>query len=207
MVLTCPRPGESTLQRTLDSLQAAGFDPPLVWRDSGESRKQFVAWIAGVQSLMTKRPDADAYFLVEDDVVFCRNTRAVLGSWPDDPEKIAIVSPYTPSTYVIDAKGWHVESRGLFLCTGQSWLMPALTLRRVAGDLRHLLTSPSTLRGGDYLVGEWAKQNSMLTYFHVPSLGQHIGLGNSAVGGYVLDDSPRRKASDFLGEDFDASNL
>lgn len=204
LVLSCKRPNGETLGRTLDSLKAAGFDPPLVYRDENQSG-QFKAWLAAVDLLLLTSPQADAYFLVEDDVVFCKGLRVwlVKNLWPDDPAKIALCSPYSPEAYQIPVRGWHREVRGLYLCSGQSWVVPPATLRRINTELHGLIHSPDKLRGGDYIIGQWALDRGLGVWFHSPSLGQHIGIGNGLCGGDV--DSPLRKATDFVGEDFDAN--
>jgi hypothetical protein len=56
-----------------------------------------------------------------------------------------------------------------------------------------------SFRRVDAIVGRWAIEAGLDCWYHTPSLAQHIGLRNSALG----DDSVNelREAHDFVGED------
>ena len=56
----------------------------------------------------------------------------------------------------------------------------------------------------DSKIGEWARSIGMLTYYHTPSLGQHVGHSSTIWEMPALGD---RSASDFVGERFDAMQL
>jgi len=189
----------------MDSLRAAGFEPPMVHHDDGRTKQAIRAWIPGVRELMSECPNASAYFTVQDDVVLCRGVRDYLNTWPEDPAKIAICSPYSPAAYMASSIGWHKENRAHFLCSAQTWLIPAESLRRIVADLGHLVESDAVLRGDDFLIGRWAHEKRLNVWFHTPSLGQHIGIGNSAIGPEC--DCNLRQATDFVGEDYNCANL
>ena len=57
----------------------------------------------------------------------------------------------------------------------------------------------------DWLVGRWLRQAELAAYYHWPSLAQHIGLTSTVWPGPPA--TGRRRASDFVGEAFDAIRL
>jgi hypothetical protein len=197
-VLTAPRP-VPTLDRTLSSLQRAGWSDARVWRDRGlrPGEGNFCPWRERLAFLLREVPDADAYFLPEDDVVFCRELRTYLqrALWPEDPSKIALCSVFTPEAYFSDKAGWHQQNRGYYLVAAQAWIMPPVAARAVLADL----ASVRSPYGVDRVVGEWAAQTNRSVWYHSPSLAQHIGVGNSALGDALR--SPLRSTCDFIGED------
>jgi len=199
-ILTSPRPKGPTIQRTLSSLALAGWPTCTVYTDAVRAG-QFCAWMAALARSVAARPGADAYFMLEDDVVFCRGLREYLerSLWPESAERIALCSPYCPVPYRSSASGWHLENRGMCLVSGLSWAMPPQAARAVLADLHSLPETSGPWRGSDYLVGQWALQTNRQVWFHTPSLGQHVGLGNSAVGDGL--ESPMRCAGDFIGEE------
>ena len=73
VVLTAPRPSE-TLRRTLRSLRAAGWactDGPssgVGVYDDAASSGHFRAYMEALRYAVQRDPEADAYFIVEDDV-------------------------------------------------------------------------------------------------------------------------------------------
>ena len=106
VVLTAPR-SKPTLHRTLDSLEAAGFPAVNAWNDAAASG-HFLAWMSALRWIVAQQPNVDAYFVVEDDTVFCRGLREYLQGmlWPGPVEKIALCSPYCPKAYRQKKRGW-----------------------------------------------------------------------------------------------------
>ena len=51
----------------------------------------------------------------------------------------------------------------------------------------------------DARVGRWAAENQRSVWYHTPSLVQHTGSGNSALGDPLI--TSLRVAADFIGED------
>jgi len=51
----------------------------------------------------------------------------------------------------------------------------------------------------DAIVGRWASDVKLDCWYHTPSLAQHIGLKNSALGDNLVTDL--REAYDFIGEE------
>jgi hypothetical protein len=113
-VTTAPRKGR-TLERCLNSLESAGWQEARVFIDGElELRGKFRAWPAtlrdttlgawpnwflGLSELVLRSPHADAYFIVQDDAIFCKNVRPFLEHklWPSD--QTGVVSVYCPQHY------------------------------------------------------------------------------------------------------------
>ena len=201
VVLTAPRP-MATLQRTLKSLQAAGWpagDGPggeVRIYDDGTSRGHFRAYMQALQQAV--KHDADAYLIVEDDVVFCRGLRQYLQRtlWPGPVEKIALCSPYCPRAYRGNRRGWNdtQSRRAHYLAGSQAWIFPPQAARAILAEVAPL----ETTHNADWEIGKWAFATGRQIWYHTPSLAQHEGIGNSALGDNTITDI--RHAADFIGE-------
>lgn len=209
VVLTAPRP-TATLQRTLNSLKAAGWAdrpgsaPAIGICHDRASSGHFSAYIEALRCAVNRRPEADAFFIVEDDVVFCRGLWSYLQQtlWPGSVEKIALCSPYCPKAYRQRRRGWNdaQSNRGFYLAGSQAWIFPPKAARAILAELAPL----QSIHNADWEIGKWADATRRKVWHHTPSLAQHIGLGNSVLG----DDSTTdiRLAADFIGENEDAMN-
>ncbi len=197
VVLTAPRPQE-TLGRTLRSLHAAGFSDVAVYHDRQPSG-HFRAYMAAMRYALEQRPDVDAYFLVEDDVVFCRGLYAYLQRtlWPGPVDRLALCSPYSPEAYRQPHTGWDAtqSGRGLYLAGSQAWIFPAAMARAILADV----APRETIRNADWEIGQWVCEQGRQIWYHTPSLAQHEGIGNSALGDDAVSDL--RHAIDFIGEE------
>ena len=203
VVLTAPRP-RATLQRTLNSLKAAGWAdypgsaPAIETCHDRASSGHFRAYMGALRWAIDRRPEADAYFIVEDDVVFCRGLRSYLQQtlWPGPVEKTALCSPYCPKAYRQERRGWNdaQSKRGFYLAGSQAWIFPPKAARAILAELAPL----KSIHNADWEIGKWADATGREVWHHTPSLAQHVGLGNSALG----DDSTTdiRLATDFIGE-------
>jgi hypothetical protein len=152
-------------------------------------------WISGLEALVSSRPLADAYMMVQDDAVFCRDLKGYLESalWPAG--STALCSPYCPAPYRKPKSGWHEENRGWSLVGAVCWVIPPDAARAMVADLgpveaRHRI---------DARVGRWARRAGRSVWYHTPSLVQHGGVGNSALGDKST--SPLRVAADFIGRE------
>ena len=179
-VLTAERPLEQTLTRTLASI-GEWDGPKLVWEDANKIGA-FKSWLNMTERLLQEHIDCDAYFLVEDDMLFCRDLRAFLDVWPSDPKTIAFCSPYSPTHYKKPQIGWHLENLGWKTVSACSWLMPRETLIRVVDTFGKLRLRPEPTPNTDRMVCKWAFDQKLDQWFHTPSLGHHIGMGNAALG-------------------------
>lgn len=205
VVLTAPRP-KKTLERTLASLQTAGWSlgaesaAAADVYDDKESSGHFRAYMRALRYAVERDPGADAYFIVEDDVVFCRGLREYLARtlWPGPVEKIALCSPYCPEAYRQRGLGWHDSQsrRGYYLSGSQAWVFPPPAAEAV---LTEVATVEST-HNADWEIGKWATATGRKVWYHTPSLAQHLGLGNSALGDDAV--SSIRLAADFVGEKY-----
>jgi GR25 family glycosyltransferase involved in LPS biosynthesis len=206
IVVTTPRP-EGTLKRTLNSLHDAGFSDVEVHNDDPSSG-HFSAYYTAIEDVVNKYVNADAYLVVEDDVVFCKNTREYLCKtlWPtDEVERIGFCSLYLPGGFSPPKRGWSetTQYRKSICCT-QAWLYPP-------ASARFLLEKMAPLRhdhpvGGDHVISQFLQKHDFTIWHHLPSLAQHSApIGNSTVGNQNM--TRNRKANSFPGEDCDASEL
>lgn len=193
IVTTAPRP-RSTLGLTLTSLAAAGFSEPIVSDDTSRAGS-WQTWLAALRRLVDVAPDATAYLTVQDDVVFCRELRPYLERtlWPSD--KTVLCSPFCPGAYQQASSGWHVENHGWHLVAAQCWAIPPIIARQMLTEL----SSVKSFSHVDAIVGRWATDNGLDCWYHTPSLAQHIGLRNSALGDNLV--TGLREAYDFIGEE------
>lgn len=224
-VTTCGR-RRATLERTLTSLKAAGWDCPRLFAEPGVvvperfaglpcTRRDvplgpFPNWYLALAELVMREPKAEAYLLCQDDVVFSRGLRAYLEErlWP--APAVGVVSVYCPSHFASDKrKGFHVVDRGWATWGALAYIFPNPSAHRFLCDPRvvnHRRGGPADgMRNIDSLVGWWCRDVKWPYYVHTPSLAQHIGAtstiwktGNSGATG-------KRRADDFPGEEFDVS--
>ncbi|NUQ66150.1 MAG: hypothetical protein HUU20_27115 [Pirellulales bacterium] len=195
-VTTAPRP-TATLACTLDSLRLAGWREFRVFADTagvGAWRN----WINALSTLVREEPDADAFAVVQDDVVVCRGLRRYLEQtlWPA-VDNVALCSPFTPAAYQERRRGWNVRwpPPNQFLVAAQFWILPPKSARAIVRDLGDV----QARKGIDGRVGLWAEQTGRSVWYHAPSLAQHIADANSAIGNPPV--ASLRVAADFVGED------
>lgn len=209
-ILTSSRPSP-TLSRTIASMKRAGWEFPHVFDgtplDGKTCAKGCTAGNIGLMEIARWiRDGADGLLVVEDDVVFCRGAREYLDQspWPEDPTKIAVVSPYCNEAYSKQPATngrWHLENRGLYLAGSQAWIYPFCNL---PGIIEYLKQSEW---GVDRAVGEYAALHGLSVWYHTPSLADHIGRGGNSAVGYNDDCGEIYRTCDFPGEDFDARSL
>jgi len=191
-VTTAARP-VPTLERTLASLGRAGFERPVVVEDAG-GQGAWPTWLCAVRTLL-RRADADTLFICQDDIVCCRDLRAYLERtlWPGN--SAAVCSPYCPGPYRREHHGWHRERRGWGLVGALAWAIPRPAAEQIVRDLGSV-ASRSRI---DARVGQWAQLARRSVWYHTPSLVEHVGNGNSALGDNL--ETELRRAADFIGED------
>jgi len=203
VVLTAPRP-VATLDRTLKSLRASGWSADdgcgggVGIYDDGDCSGHFSAYMRALQYAVRRDAKADAYFIVEDDVVFCRGLRQYVRRtlWPGPVEQIALCSPYCPRAYRQERPGWNAAQshRGHYLAGSQAWMFPSQAARAILAEVAPL----DTIHNADWEIGKWAAETGRQIWYHTPSLAQHEGIGNSALGDNTVNDI--RQAADFIGE-------
>jgi hypothetical protein len=215
-VTTAPR-RRPTLEACLESLARAGWDEPVLFLDAVDAPGRFAhlpgtardvrvgAWpnyCLGLWELLLRRPDADAFLMVQDDALFTDrgDVRGYLEQtlWPGDAP--ALASLYTSAEYTAPQDGWRA-------LTGR-WRWGALAFAFPGALARAFLTDPEVvahrgnpadggLAGVDCLIGDWAERAGVAVWHPTPSLVQHIGT-TSAIWPVTAADGPRR-AGRFAG--------
>ena len=218
-MVTAPRK-EPTLAESMRSLIAAGWDAPRIFAEPSTdipvdlrdvcpvTQRDTVAnawgnWYLALHELLTRHPNADAYMVAQDDVIFtagdgAQNLREYLEAalWPDDDP--GVVSIYCSGAYARPDHGWFELER--------KWVWGACAFIWPRESLRHFLattgadwTAQGRNRKVDVAVGIWQAAFHRSAWFCSPSLTQHVGhtstiwsSGNRAVG--------RRRAREFVGE-------
>ena len=190
---TAPR-GVPTLRDSVASLERAGFTNVRIF-DDAQRAGAWSNWLHAVRTLLEQHPKADALLLCQDDIVCCRHLREYLDRtlWPCRP--VAVCSPYSPGPYRQAEAGWHEQRRGWALVGALCWAVPRETAEAVLEDLGNV----RAYRHIDARVGRWAGQTKRTVWYHTPSLVQHVGNRNSALGDPL--DICLRRAVDFIGED------
>lgn len=191
-ITTAPRP-QATLERTRKSLAAAGWPQTRVFDDDGVGAWR--NWIGSLAQLVDEDPRAEAYMMVQDDAVFCRGLRAYLERtlWP--AAGAALGSPYCPGPYKRRRPGWNRQNRGWYLVGAVCWVFPPSAARVLLAELGRVEARQQI----DARVGRWAASVGRSVWYHTPSLVQHIGTGNSALGDPLVNNL--RTAIDFIGEE------
>ncbi|MDG3003620.1 hypothetical protein [Paludisphaera mucosa] len=217
-VTTSPR-GAQTLDWTLDSLARAGWDDVRVFEDlpttiaprhAGRPTTTRIptvgAWPSyylGLAELIMRHPEADAYFMLQDDVLLYdrQDLREYLETmlWPSDPP--GLISLYCSSVYTRPGAAWH-ELEEAWVWGALAFIFPRDLARRFVADpwvLAHRWSaSGHGLVAIDVLIGAWADRHRFPVHFPCPSLAQHIGAVSTLWGSHTLDE--RRMADRFLGD-------
>lgn len=217
---------EPTLEQTISSFEAAGWtslrifaepDAPLgrYARQMPLSRRDerlgaFPNFFLGLAELVMRDPSADAYLMIQDDVLFCRGLRSFLDAhlWPS-PD-VGVVSLYCPAGWSRGkTAGFHVDNRGWGAWGAHAYVFTNQSARDFIGHplvLDHRQFGPAEgRRNVDSIVGEWCSLAQKSYFVHVPSLTQHIGKFSAIYDKAVLGGD--RVAADFPGENVDVTDL
>ena len=214
-----------TLDRCLRSLAAAGWELPRLFVEPGtvvpdgfahlpisrrsETLGEWPNWFLSLAELVHRSPDADAYMMVQDDTIFCRNTRAFLEAelWPGP--RVGIVSVYCPEPYTQADDGWALIDTGHGMFGALTCIFPNAAARALLADPRVVNQRQRGAFKGlvdtDGVLGRWANRAGMPVFCHSPSLAQHIG--ETSTVWQDAENSGVRHSINFLGEDFDALRL
>ena len=144
--------------------------------------------------------EADAYFTVQDDVIFCRGLRQYLDSvlWPE--YNCSFVSVFCPSKYAVDQKWqWVRKQVGKNLLMAQTLIFPKGVVQQMIQSTSFKNCNPEL--HVDSFVGAWAMNYKMPPYFHNPSLAQHIGEHSAVWDTDQLD--IHRIATNFVGTNYE----
>jgi hypothetical protein len=216
----------------LKSLKTAGWEPvvfaepdspipedfhgPVVqrWRPFGD----WTNWATGLYDLLMSEPDADYYFMAEDDSVTCEGCKDYLEWAIPQITPFATVSPHCPEKYyTTDFVGFHNECESWRTWCTLAIIMSKAGVRSFFSDpdvqrhrFEHIFPLPfDEMPWGvtvdpknsvkDAVLGLWASKNQLPMYYHSPSLFQHTGVTSTLGPDRIIDDG---LASDFVGEDF-----
>ena len=215
-VTTAPRK-QSTLQSCVDCLIEAGWDAPRIFVD-GEvdlgalpshlevTRRDpqvgaWPSWYLALAELFMRQPHADAFMIVQDDVILFRHRklRQYLEDFLWPVEGPCVVSLFCSRAYVTAQVGWFRLEEDL-VWGGQALLFSREACLGIFSDpqvLNHRLTEAG-FAGIDSVVGNWAGRHDVPVYVSTPSLAQHIGqvsaIWSSSTQAYI-----NRRASKFAG--------
>jgi hypothetical protein len=187
-----------TLDATLDSLIRAGWLSPHLFLDGTVRVLERFAGLPGVlreprigswpnyylalAELLMRHPDADAYLMAEDDVLFYDwdSLREYLEEilWPD--RRPCLVSLYCSSAYSSRDFGWH-SLRTKWAVGSLAFIFP----RRLAQDFlldgavcdhrwRQWQEADGGLADTEHIIGRWASRKRIRIWYPTPSLVQHI---------------------------------
>ena len=219
-VLTAPRPN-CLLGQTIDSLVEAGWSaselvihdgsPPLGHTPSPKWCTE--AYRTLFRGALDRWTDEEGLLVFEDDVAVCLGLKEYLERipWPEDIRGIAMVTPYCPTAYSNygDFDKWHREDQRDTIAGTQSFIYTRraveMFVRQLDPDMPHEFHKDA-YAGVDVQVGQIAKRANMHIWYHIPSLVQHVGICNSAVG-FTTDLGTIYSAETFPGTRFDARGL
>lgn len=220
-VTTAPR-RTPTLARCIESARAAGFRPrifaepespipsqarglPVSWRQSRAG--PWPNYLLGLVELLARDPEADAYLMLQDDVVIYPGEggltlRAWLEEalWPD--AAVGAVSLYTSRRYAAAAVGWHRVLRWTWGACALLWPRARL-VEFLGSSLGRQLPpglTPQTWRNIEHPIAAWQQSRRRSIWAPTPSLAQHVGA-TSTIWSARATASGNRRASRYAGDE------
>lgn len=216
-VTTASRP-KDYLPQTLASLRSAGFGIDIIAVDYPSSIEgwfedipvlnasatlgDYGNFLAALEVLVTY--DVDAVAVFEDDILVTCGLRDWLKCqlWPDSPERMGVVSLYTPFPNHPPRSGWFrynltptdQEPHPFRNCFGAcGYLMPISAARRFLQD------SPRRNKPGlrDFTMGWWCQTTNLGYWAHSPSLVEHVGNVSAITTQPIRND---RRAGRFVSD-------
>lgn len=192
-ITTAPR-RTSTIQQTLDSVALAGWENPRLFLDGtvhvpqryqhlpiswrSESIGAWPSWYMALTELLLHLPDADAYVMLQDDVVMHdrENLREYLqrALWPGE-------RPGIVSLFYNGAKaqfGWH-RIRNDWPCSAQGLVLSPDVARSLICDQKLNRICLSASYGNHVpipeVLADWVYRTGTEAWYTTPSVTQHIG--------------------------------
>ncbi len=191
---TAPR-RKPTIERTLLSLQAAGFEHIHVFAEPNswlpDQRHHLPVTLnprrlgtllnlySSLAALLASHPSAEAFAIFQDDIEAAHG----LKDWCDEqlwPLEASVVSLFTPRLHSDRAPGWRLLSPGYQRVCGAQ----AIVFRRDAAQ--EFLSDPLVIRrlearrnNNDAVVAGWIARHGRSIAYHTPSLVQHLGHQSS----------------------------
>lgn len=221
-ITTVPSRLHTYFPKTLESLEAAGFDNPRLFIDGAESTCEyehlglemtvrtpkinlFGNWFLALWELYIRNPDADRYALFQDDILLCKNTRQYLEQL-DYPERgywNLYIAPEV-QTKIPTSMGFHQSTQkgrgALALIFSKEHLCEILTHHHCYTKPQNAFTRKRHKNIDGCIVSSMIKLGYK-EYVHNPSLAYHIGDKSS------LLNAKYKPTISFRGEDFDAMEL
>lgn len=212
---TAPRK-QPMIGRALHSLAKAGWTAPIIFAEPHalipaefqhltvvrrpHTLGAFRNWLSALGALLESAPDAGAYLLIQDDIVWSRNVRQRLERdlWPH-PDTGA-VSLFRSECYKPGPPGiqqLQVDPAGVI--GAQALCFPPASLKMLFNtSLTKTWQRPD---GIDALLGGWLCHTERPYFSYTPSLAQHVGHTSTLDHPF---DAWGMVANDFMGEDWDA---
>lgn len=182
-----------TLPKTLKALKAAGWDTGIIFAEPGSyidcgpnwpyvhRFKQtgiFGNWMLGLYELFIRNIDADAFFMIQDDIVLAPGTRQYLENalwFTDQPH---LVSLFGPNAIDKDpSNGW--RSSLAYAGGPNSIIMSHETVQEILSSLVPLryygVRNQQKVSFDDLGIFVLMSHNEWPVFYPKPSLGDHIG--------------------------------
>ena len=191
-ITTAPR-RQPTLGDCLDSVTLAGWDSPRLFLDGADRlppryrhlpvtfRNDAIgawpAWYLALAELVLQQPNADAYLMLQDDVIFHDRepVRDYLEQalWPGS--RPAVVSLFYTSFDV--TPGWQNSPAHEWHWGAQALVFPPAIARAliVDSDLIATCLAATTHIPIPEVLSGWMSRRDFSTWYPIPSLTQHIG--------------------------------
>ncbi len=190
-VITAPRT-RNTIQKCIRSLELAGWDSGLVFSEPNQTIKSTSNWpvtyraskigifgnfILGLYELFIRNIEADAFLIVQDDMVASLDLRQKLESWfwtTTEPHIISLFSPDAVDTE--PGLGW--SSSNFYRGGPNALVLSHETVQALLTSMIHFRyyayakTEESTF--DDLGIFHWAKMHNFETLYCKPSLMHHI---------------------------------
>ena len=223
-VTTAPRE-IPVIARTVRSLRSSGWEKEVLWLfaepgspvpddvlRSGLARvihrqhSALGAWgnfYLALAELCVREPLADAFLMLQDDVVFSPGLREYLEEqlWPGPNP--GVVSLHTPAHFAPTwGTGFFKADVGWGAWGAQAFIFSNAAARKFLGDLNvvghPVLGIMDGRKNVDSVVGDWCRRAGREFWLHSPSLTEHIGVRSTLWKSAAL--SGKRVSADFSGE-------
>ncbi len=224
-ITTAPR-RKPNLGEMLQSLFKAGWETPTVFAEPESDLSQVPssievcqrtrtlgAWpnfLLALTELVLREPHADAYFMCQDDAVFCLGLRDYLEQelWPD--KRVGVVSLHTPSHQAHENRvGFFPKDVGWGAWGAMAFIFPNSSARAFLRDpavINHRNRGMGEgLKNVDSVVGNWCRSTQIPFYLHSPSLCEHIGETTTLWSKDSLEG--KRSSADFPGQEANINEL
>jgi hypothetical protein len=195
-ITTSPR-RQSTLEDCLDSVTRAGWESPRLFLDGADrlparyhhlpvtlrsdSIGAWPAWFLALAELVLQQPQADAYLMLQDDVIFHDRepVRDYLEQalWPGD--RPAVVSLFYTSFDL--TAGWRSSPAHEWHWGAQALLFPPAIARALIADsdLVASCLAATTHIPIPEVLATWMARHRFSNWYPIPSLIQHIGTSST----------------------------